>query len=119
RLLREVRRRRGLGEQRFLALLRRNAGMRAMVQGQVNVSEPSLQRAYKLAYGEQYVARIIVVPTLQDASRLRESLGDPNVSFADLAVKRSTDPSAVQGGLLPPISPVDDAFPKAVRDALV
>lgn len=119
RLLAEVRRRRGLGDRRFTALLRRNAAMRALVRDQVNVTPEALQRAYRLAYGEQYVARIIVVPTLQDAARLRDTLAGGGTSFADLAVKRSTDPSAVQGGLLPPISPVDEEVPKPIRDALV
>ncbi len=119
RVLRELRRRRGLGEQRFTSLLRRNAAMRALVRQQVNVDEQALRRAYELAYGEQYVARIIVVPTLQEAARLREMLRDPEASFADLAVKRSSDPSAVQGGLLPPISPADDEVAKVIRDTLV
>lgn len=117
-LLREVRRRRGLGDARYVALLRRNAGLRLLVQKQVQVTPEALQRAYRLTYGEKYQARLITVPTFQDASRLRELLASGEAEFPDLAVKRSTDPSAIQGGLLPPISPDDANVPQVIRDAL-
>lgn len=118
-LLREIRRRRGLGDTRFLNLLRRNAMMRLLVQHQVNVTDDELRQAYRLHYGETYHARVLTVSTLAEASRLRALLTEGKADFADLAVKRSTDPSAIQGGLLPPISPVDPAFPQVIRDTLV
>lgn len=118
-IVQELRRRRGLGDQRFLELLRRNAAMRMLVQNQVQTSPDALQRAYRLTYGEKYHARVITVPTLADANRLRALLAAGEADFAHLAVTRSTDPSAVQGGLLPPISPADPAFPAIVRDTLV
>jgi parvulin-like peptidyl-prolyl isomerase len=93
--------------------------MRMLVQNQVQVTPDALQQAYRLTYGEKYHARVITVPTLADANRLRGLLAAGEADFAHLAVTRSTDPSAVQGGLLPPISPADPAFPAVIREALV
>lgn len=118
-LLRELRHRRGLGESRFASLLRRNAGLRLLVRGEVEVTPQAIQQAYQLAYGPAYTARILVVPTAREANRLRDRLIAGEAAFADLAVEHSTDASSVQGGLLAPISPVDPAFPRIVRDALV
>jgi parvulin-like peptidyl-prolyl isomerase len=119
RLVQEIRRRRGLGEARFTALLWRNAAMRALVEGRVEVTPEAIERAYRLTYGERYHARIVTVPTLTDANRVRGQLLAGEVEFSDAAIEHSTDPSAVQGGLLPAISPVDPAVPQAIRDTLV
>lgn len=117
RLLRELRQRRGLGEQRFAAMLRRNAGLRRLVQGQVKVTDEALRQAYDLAHGPRYQARLILVDNLQEAARIREQL-QQGVSFADLAVEHSTDSSAQQGGLLPLISPSDPSYPQVIREAV-
>lgn len=117
RLLRQLRQQRGLGDQRFEALLRRNAGLRLLVQDQVQITPMALQQAFDLAYGPRYHARLILVDQPQQAAQLRQQILD-GASFIDLAVTHSTDASAAQGGLLPPISPADPAYPQVVREAL-
>jgi len=117
RLMNEVRRRRGLGRHRFPLLLRRNAGLRLLVQDQVRVSEPAIHEAYEFRYGPKYEARIIVIDTLAVADEVIRKAGQGE-SFIDLAVRYSTDSSRAQGGLLPLVSPVDPTFPQAVRSAL-
>ena len=117
-LMRELRRRRGLGDSRFDTLLRRNAGLRLLVQPRVEVTPGAVRRAYELTYGPTYTARILVVPSLQQANRLRRQIIEDPTTFPELAIDHSTDASAVQGGLLPPISPVDPGFPTIVRDTL-
>lgn len=117
RLLRELRRRRGLGEARFRSLLRRNAGLRQMVQPRVQITRAGLEQAYHLKYGPTYQARLIVVPSQYQARRIVEQLAGGE-DFAALAAEHSTDASRAQGGLLPPINPRDPGFPEVIRSAL-
>ncbi len=118
RLLRELRQRRGLGKVRFEHMLRRNAGLRKLVADQVTVSEAAIQQEFRRRYGEKYRARILVVPSLQKASKLRDRLLAGDASFSDLAAMHSTDASADRGGLLSPISPADPSYPQSIREAL-
>ncbi|MFK7790251.1 MAG: hypothetical protein AB8C95_12260, partial [Phycisphaeraceae bacterium] len=117
RLLRQMREQRGLDDNGFKALLRRNAGLRAIVRDQVTINEVAIKQAYDLRYGKKYQVRLIVTEDLDSVviARRKVVAGD---SFTDLAIKLSTDSSARQGGLLSPISSVDSTYPKAIRDAL-
>lgn len=118
RLLDEIRQRRGLGEMRFTALLARNAGMRALVKDQVQVSDVAVQQAHEFEHGVRYELRLITTETLSAAAdAVRRIKGGE--SFIDVAVKVSTDESRSQGGLLSPISPVDPTYPGSVRSAMV
>ncbi len=117
RLLNEMRSERGLGVRRFQSMLFRNAALRALIKDDVQLSPALLQQAYQLRHGERYRVRIIVADTLSQASDLHvRAVGGQ--SFADLASLNSIDPSAAQGGLLSPISPIDATYPKALRQAL-
>lgn len=117
RLLDQIRQSRGLGPNRFQALLRRNAALRRLVRDQVTVTPADLQQLYQLRYGPRFQARLITVDSLPKAAELVR-LARQGQSFIDLAIAHSTDPSRFQGGLLPPISPADPTFPQAVRQAL-
>jgi len=122
RLLRELRRRRGLGDVRFEQLLQRNAAMRLLVQDDVKISDPEVNQAYAIEYGPRYEVRLITVENLSLASQLvRRARGEgvPPESFIELAVRNSTDASRVQGGLLAPVSPADGTWPDGVRKAVV
>ncbi|MCC6579105.1 MAG: peptidyl-prolyl cis-trans isomerase [Phycisphaeraceae bacterium] len=117
RLLDELRRRRGLGPHRFEQLLRRNAGLRQLVQPQVQVTETATRQAYAMAYGQRKEARVLVVSTVRDAAEYarRAKAGE---DFATLAREHSTDASADAGGLMTPISEEDPQYPAAVRSVL-
>ncbi len=117
RLLQTMRSARGMGEQRFQAMLFRNAGLRLLVKDEVELVPTLLRQAYQLQHGERYRVRIIVAGTLAQANALlvRAKAGE---SFSDLAAMNSIDPSAAQGGLLSPISPHDPTYPSALRQAL-
>ncbi len=116
RLLADLRQGRGLGPTRFAALLRRNAGLRKLVAGQVTVSEPAVRQAYRLQHGPAARVRLIVARSLLDARNLRRRL-DAGEPFGELAALESTDASAAQGGLLSPIRPDDLSYPQAIRTA--
>lgn len=115
-LLRRLRERRGLGEQRFTLLLRRNAGLRKLI-GDVEVTSEAVRQAYALEYGPKYRARLITTGTLAEAAELRKR-AVAGESFSELAAEHSTDASRARGGLLAPISPADPSYPAPVREAL-
>jgi parvulin-like peptidyl-prolyl isomerase len=117
RLLNELRDRRGLGETRYRQLLYRNAALRALVAGQVQVSQLALEQEYEVLYGPRYEIRLITVPSL---SRAQDVLGRlrSGGTFPDVAIQLSTDSSRAQGGLLTPFSSEDQSYPKAIRDQL-
>lgn len=116
----EVWRSRRLGPNRREALFARNAALRALIAGQVTVSRAETELAVELTYGPKKVARLILLQNERDAADVRRTLGDhPSSSdFARFAERRSIDPTAVRGGLLPPVHLSDPAYPIVVRDAL-
>jgi len=118
RLLQALRQQRGLGSARFAQLLVRNAGLRLLVQDDVEISNAAIDQAYQFEYGPRYEARLIVAESLQEAADMvhRARQGE---SFIDLAIAHSTDLSRAQGGLIGPISPVDSTYPQAVRTTLL
>ena len=115
RLLREMRRRRGLGAGRFNALLRRNASLRKLVDDEIEVGEPAVRQAYEQAYGARYTVRLILTDHAAQAHQARR-LALEGRSFIELAVAHSVDPSAARGGLLPPFSAADATYPLALRE---
>ncbi|MEO1237872.1 MAG: peptidylprolyl isomerase [Planctomycetota bacterium] len=118
RLLGELRRQRGLGELRFRGLLERSAGLRALVAGQVEVTEPALEQAHRLRHGPSDRVRLIVAESLVEAQHLRRRVTSGGESFVDVAIAESTDTSAAQGGLLPLVRPEDTSYPEGLRRAI-
>lgn len=120
-LLGEVRARQGLGPVRFAALLRRNAGLRALVARDVKIDEDGIASMHDMLHGAKRVARLAVLSSLGDAQRFIADAaleGGGAARFADLAVERSLDESAARGGLLPPIARRDPSYPQVLRAAL-
>lgn len=122
RVVEDLRRARGLGPQRYRRLLERNALLRRLVADTVVIREDDLRQVYAIEHGERYRARVIVVGSQAEASRLRQQLLDAGpllaLRFADAAARFSADASAARGGLLEPISPADPAYPAVIREAL-
>ncbi len=116
-LVQDVKRSRGLGPERFGALLRRNAMLRAIVRDDVTIDDASIQRAYALRFGPLYRARLIVTATREDAQRVLDELAG-GASFGEVAARRSTDQSAARGGVIDDISPADQSWPTGVRAAV-
>ena len=114
RLFAQIRRERGIGRARYEALLRRSAGMRALVRERVTVTQEDIRRAYETLYGPRYRVRLITVATAREATDM-VSRARGQEPFSALAFRYSTDVSSAQGGLLPPISPLDPTFPAAIR----
>jgi foldase protein PrsA len=117
RLLEDLRGRQKMGKVRFEALLRRNAGLRALVRDRVQITEQAVQTMHEMLHGPKRQARLMILPDLQTAEAAI-NLVKSGVSFGDVAVEMSTDSSASRGGLLEPISRADPAFPESVRQTL-
>jgi parvulin-like peptidyl-prolyl isomerase len=117
RLLDELRDRQNLGKVRFDDLMRRNAGLRALVRHQVKVTPAAVEAMYDIVHGPKRQARLL---TTQDLATAQGAINLVNsgVSFADVAVEMSTDYSAARGGLLEPIARSDPSYPEAIRAAL-
>lgn len=118
-LISRLRATRGLGDTRFAALLRRNAGLRALVRDGVHVSATDLEIAYQIRYGTRYRTRLILVRSELDAASARSRLlgkdGSPPEAFSSVAAQVSTDPSSERGGAIGVVSPVDPSYPEALR----
>jgi parvulin-like peptidyl-prolyl isomerase len=116
-LLNNLRERRGLGEKRYNALLRRSALLRALSQDRVVMDDDLIYQAFELLHGPRYDVRLIVVgsaPSLTAAStQLRE--GRP---FNEVAARFSTHESAARGGLVENVSPADPSLPSAIRESI-
>jgi hypothetical protein len=117
RMIERLRRRQGLGEARYHQMLRRNAGMRLLVQDEVSVGDDQLRQAFDARYGPKYDIRLIVVPSAALASQMVREAGQDR-SFVDIVMEHSTDASRAQGGLLTDISPADPTWPDALRRTL-
>lgn len=116
-----LRARRGLGEIRMARLLERNAGLRALVAPDIEITPAEIQTAFDIAHGPRIDARLIVVPSLPEASAIRDRVNAaPNapIAFATEAVERSIDPSGIRGGLVDPVSPADPRWPAAIRQRI-
>lgn len=118
RLLRDLRDERGLDDASFDAFLQRSAALRKLV-GEVDVSDAAVQQAYALRHGSRYAVRLLVVPTLREAQRVRERLA-AGASFESLANESGEGGVRAMegGGVLEPMSPADPSVPRAVASVL-
>lgn len=115
-LLGEIRARQGLGPERYAALLRRNAGLRALVSPAVAIDEAGVRAVFDMRHGPKREVRIAVVESLADAEALRAERA-AGAAFAELAVRRSRHESAPRGGLLAPFARLDPSYPESLRAA--
>jgi len=115
-LLGEIRRRQALGDVRFEALLRRNAGLRALIVGEVKLEEEGIEHVYDMLHGPKRTARLAVLASLSEAEALLRDHATRD--FAELAFERSLDETSARGGLLAPIARRDPSYPETLRAAI-
>ena len=108
---------RGLGKNRLDALCKRTAGLRKLVQPNVVVTDASIDRMFALIHGPKYPTKIIVTPTLEQASNAITRIKEGE-SFSEVAATMSIDQSAMRGGIVDPISPADPLWPTAIRELI-
>ena len=117
RLLETVRRKEGLGPIRFSALLRRNAGLRKLVENDVRPNEDAIRAVWDVRHGDRRTARVFVGESLRKCTEVLEQARS-GTDFAVLAARESTDASAAAGGLVQPISRLDPSWPTSFRETL-
>jgi len=124
RIIERIRGERALGPVRFDAFLRRNATLRRLVAPEIEISEGDIQQGFDIVFGERFEVRLIVTATDRQAAKIRGELvgscggEDLSARFAASAMRSSIDPSGNIGGQIAPISPIDPAFPRALRSAI-
>lgn len=120
--LARVRDARGLGPTRFRALVERNAKLRALVRPTVEVTGEEVAAEMELQIGSKVSAIVALFGTEKEASIVRAGLIDaPGPSLerlAALAVARSIDVSAREGGRVGPIHPNDPRVSGSLRTVL-
>jgi parvulin-like peptidyl-prolyl isomerase len=119
RLLAQSLAQRGWSRVRWDLICRRNVLLRKMVEPNAVVSDEMLQAEYADQFGRKVAARHIEVESLDEWERIRKLLKG-GADFEQTARKFSRNPSAKDGGLLPPMSktsPVE--IPEVIRLAAV
>lgn len=117
-LLAQLRQREGLGQHRFEDFLFRQAALRHLVQGQVNVTEAAIKQAYELKFGPTSVIQIIMLDNPTQAVKIlnRARQGE---DFGKLVQEFSRNQeSKAFNGMLEPISPADPSYPAALHKAI-
>ena len=117
RVINELRTRRGLGEARFARTLRRSAILRALVQGELEITDNALRALHDLRHGPRREIRLIVTPSLAQSRAARTRL-ERGADFSKLALEVSQDPSARTGGVVAPLTRADPSWPAALREAV-
>jgi hypothetical protein len=74
RILEEVLRRQGVTNIEFRMGLERQAGLRALSKGKIEVSDKDIDEAYIAQYDERVTARVFTVGTTDKAAALREAI---------------------------------------------
>lgn len=116
-LLLAVRRRRGLGPERFAAMLQRSALLRKLVKPSITVTDEMVKLVFKIDHGQRRDGRLITTATLADAQRALDAI-NAGMPFIEAAARFSTDASAARGGVIEPISPADPDYPASIRRTL-
>lgn len=120
--LERLRRQRGLGPSGYAALWKRNAALRKLVAEDVRPDPAEVDRAVTIMAASSVMARVIVLATEREAADVRGGLlgepGDLAERMGRMAVARSLDASARQGGRVGPVSVLADTVPQALRSTL-
>ncbi len=112
-----VRRRRGLGEERFRRLMWRNAALRALVDpAEITPSDAEIGLARAIRTGRRYLASGVIARDTATALAISEgartNAGGPLAGLWSVATERDLQPFQAM------ISPLDPAYPDSIRRAL-
>jgi len=113
----EIRRRRGLGRERFRRLLWRNAALRALIDpADVTVSDSEIGLAKQIRTGRRYLVTGAITPAASDALLMagaaRDDAAGAAVGLWRAATAKNLTPFRTSMSLL------DPAYPESVRRAL-
>ncbi len=115
-LLNEWMRQRGMSFKQWQMIMLRNVLLRKLAEPRVNVSDEDLAKEFGRQYGRKVQVRHIQTDSLASAQEALKKL-EKGADFAELARKMSVNPSAADGGLLPPIGQDSRTLPPALTEA--
>jgi foldase protein PrsA len=116
RLLDEWLRQRGMSYKQWQMIMLRNVLLRKLVEPRVTVSDEDLAKEFGRQYGRKVQVRHIQTESLTSAQQALKKL-EEGADFAELARQMSVNPSAAEGGLLPPIDQDSRTLPPALTEA--
>lgn len=106
----------GISHAEFRISMERNAYLRKLVEGRLEISESTLREEFARTHGARVVVRDIVLADTNELTAALQALNQGG-DFADVARRYSRHPSAANGGQLPAFAFNDDAIPPLVREA--
>jgi foldase protein PrsA len=116
KLLDEVLARRNVSRAECLAMVERNAYLRAICNANFQFTDEQYAEEYALAFGPRVQVRHIQLANLTEADHVLKLLRDGG-DFATLAIGYSANmTTGPQGGLLRPFSRDDPSVPRALRE---
>ncbi len=115
-LLKQFLQQREFSERQWEMTMRRNAALRKLADRQVKVSEEEIRKEFERQGGKKVVVRHIQCASLSDAQEILDKI-EEGADFAELAKEHSKNPSAEDGGLLPPIGKDSPNIPPAISEA--
>ena len=85
KILAQYLQRQNISEVQFQMVLQKTAGLRALAQGHVDVSDDEVKREFESEYGDKVVCRIITVKDLPEAGKVREAIENDKKDPTDVA----------------------------------
>lgn len=115
-LLDKVLAQRNTTREAFRLVIRRNAYLRRIVESRQTFTDPQLRREFDRLYGRRAEVRHIQLASLSEVERVKARLA-AGEDFSELAARYSANPATGRtGGLLTPISAMDDELPLVLRE---
>ncbi len=85
KILAQFLQRQNISEVQFQMVLQKTAGLRALSQGHVDVTEDEVKREFESEYGEKVVCRILTVKSLTEAGKVRDAIENDKKDPTDVA----------------------------------
>jgi len=117
-LLEQMLTQRNISHKQWRLIMHRNALLRKIAAPTIApITDEELHKEFGSRYGRKVEVRHIQVASLAEAQQIRKLAETED--FATLAKKHSKNPSARDGGLLPPIGEETPTVPPAIQQAAV
>lgn len=115
-LLEQLLSERKISHEQWQMILRRNVLLAKLAQPGIKVTDEQLRQQFEEEYGRKVEVRHIQCESSQAAQEVLKKLAE-GADFAELARKSSTNATARDGGLLPPIGAGSSLVPPPIRQA--
>ncbi len=115
-LLEQLLTEKGIPHEQWRMILYRNILLAKLAEPGITVTDQQIKDAFEDLYGRKVEVRHIQCDSLTSAQEILKKLGE-GANFTELAGKESTNATARNGGLLPPIGARSAMIPPPIRGA--